>query len=131
MATILAKRVSPILSFNPEFGFSAYDGLISLDSIPVWLETPVFVTTADETSPAGDYPIMVESATAESYNMTFVPGVLTVTVSTAINGIDAAQRQQSVYYTLGGSRVEGATRAGIYLMRQSNGKVKKVRVARK
>ena len=116
---------------NPEFGFSAYDGLISLDSIPVWLETPVFVTTADETSPAGDYPIMVESAAAESYNMTFVPGVLTVTVSTAINGIDAAQRQQSVYYTLGGSRVEGATRAGIYLMRQSNGKVKKVRVARK
>lgn len=116
---------------NPEFGFSAYDGLISLDSIPVWLETPVFVTTADETSPAGDYPIMVESATAESYNMTFVPGVLTVTVSTAINGIDAAQRQQSVYYTLGGSRVEGATRASIYLMRQSNGKVKKVRVARK
>ncbi|UPS44968.1 C10 family peptidase [Prevotella sp. E15-22] len=116
---------------NPEFGFSAYDGLISLDSIPVWLETPVFVTTADETSPAGDYPIMVESATAESYNMTFVTGVLTVTVSTAINGIDAAQRQQSVYYTLGGSRVEGATRAGIYLMRQSNGKVKKVRVARK
>lgn len=116
---------------NPEFGFCAYDGLISLDSIPVWLETPVFVTTADETSPAGDYPIMVESATAESYNMTFVPGVLTVTVSTAINGIDAAQRQQSVYYTLGGSRVEGATRAGIYLMRQSNGKVKKVRVARK
>ena len=116
---------------NPEFGFSAYDGLISLDSIPVWLETPVFVTTADETSPAGDYPIMVESATAESYNMTFVPGVLTVTVSTAINGIDAAQRQQSVYYTLGGSRVEGAIRAGIYLMRQSNGKVKKVRVARK
>ena len=116
---------------NPEFGFSAYDGLISLDSIPVWLETPVFVTTADETSPAGDYPIMVESATAEIYNMTFVPGVLTVTVSTAINGIDAAQRQQSVYYTLGGSRVEGATRAGIYLMRQSNGKVKKVRVARK
>ena len=116
---------------NPEFEFSAYDGLISLDSIPVWLETPVFVTTADETSPAGDYPIMVESAAAESYNMTFVPGVLTVTVSTAINGIDAAQRQQSVYYTLGGSRVEGATRAGIYLMRQSNGKVKKVRVARK
>jgi hypothetical protein len=116
---------------NPEFGFSAYDGLISLDSIPVWLETPVFVTTADETSPAGDYPIMVECATAESYNMTFVPGVLTVTVSTAINGIDAAQRQQSVYYTLGGSRVEGATRAGIYLMRQLNGKVKKVRVARK
>ena len=116
---------------NPEFEFSAYDGLISLDSIPAWLEAPVFVTIADETSPAGDYPIMVESATAESYNMTFVPGVLTVTVSTAINGIDAAQRQQSVYYTLGGSRVEGATRAGIYLMRQSNGKVKKVRVARK
>ena len=116
---------------NPEFGFSAYDGLISLDSIPAWLEAPVFVTTADETSPAGEYPIMVESATAESYNMTFVPGVLTITVSTAINGIDAAQRQQSVYYTLGGSRVEGATRAGIYLMRQSNGKVKKVRVARK
>jgi len=114
---------------NPEFGFSAYDGLISLDSIPAWLEAPVFVTTADETSPAGEYPIMVESATAESYNMTFVPGVLTVTVSTAINSIDAAQRQQSVYYTLGGSRVEGATRAGIYLMRQSNGKVKKVRVA--
>ena len=54
---------------NPEFGFSAYDGLISLDSIPVWLETPVFVTTADETSPAGDYPIMVESATAESYKL--------------------------------------------------------------
>lgn len=116
---------------NPEFGFSAYDGLISLDSIPVWFEAPVFVTPADETSPAGEYPITVESAVAESYNMTFVPGVLTVTVSTSVSGIDVApQRQQSVYYTLDGSRIEGATRSGIYLVRQSNGKVKKVRVIR-
>jgi hypothetical protein len=115
---------------NPEFGFTAYDGLISLDSIPAWLEAPVFVTPADETSPAGEYPIMVESATAESYNMTFVPGVLTVTVATSVKGVDVSpQRQKPVYYTLGGNRVEGATRAGIYLVRQANGKVKKVRVA--
>ena len=115
---------------NPEFGFTAYDGLISLDSIPAWLEAPVFVTSADETSPAGEYPIMVESATAESYNMTFVPGVLTVTVATSVKGVDVApQRQKPVYYTLGGNRVECAARAGIYLVRQANGKVKKVRVA--
>ena len=115
---------------NPEFGFTAYDGLISLDSIPAWLEAPVFVTSADETSPAGEYPIMVESATAESYNMTFVPGVLTVTVATSVKGVDVAtQRQKPVYYTLDGNRVEGAARAGIYLVRQANGKVKKVRVA--
>jgi hypothetical protein len=62
--------------------------------------------------------------------MTFVPGVLTVTVATSVKGVDVApQRQKPVYYTLGGNRVEGATRAGIYLVRQANGKVKKVRVA--
>lgn len=117
---------------NPEFGFSAYDGLIALDSIPAWLDAPVFVTTADENSPAGEYPIMVESATAESYNFTYVPGTLTVTVATAIDGIKTSPaRQQRVYYTLDGSRVESTPRPGVYLVRLADGSMKKVQIGRK
>ena len=117
---------------NPEFGFSAYEGLIALDSIPAWLDAPVFVTTADENSPAGEYPIMVESATAESYNFTYVPGTLTVTVATAIDGIKTSPaRQQRVYYTLDGSRVEGTPRPGVYVVRMADGTMKKVQIGRK
>jgi hypothetical protein len=117
---------------NPEFGFSAYDGLIALDSIPAWLDAPVFVTTADENSPAGEYPITVESATAESYNFTFVPGTLTVTVATAIDGIEISSvRQQRIYYSLDGSRVEGSPRPGVYLVRLADGSMKKVQIGRK
>ena len=117
---------------NPEFGFSAYEGLISLDSIPAWLDAPVFVTIADENSPAGEYPIMVESATAESYNFTFVPGTLTVTVATAVDGIETSSaRQQRVYYTLDGSRVVGTPRPGVYVVRQNDGTMKKVQIGRK
>ena len=75
---------------------------------------------------------MVESATAESYNFTFVPGTLTVTVATAVDGIETSSaRQQRVYYTLDGSRVVGTPRPGVYVVRQNDGTMKKVQIGRK
>ena len=85
--------------------------------MPVWIEEPVFVCEADENSPAGTYPIMVESAVAESYKFTFIAGTLTVTEgsSTGINGVRNGVRiEDGEYFTLDGRRVKNPTK-GVYI----------------
>ena len=91
---------------NPEFGFSSYDGLIALDSIPVWLEEPIFETTADENSPVGEYPIIVKSATAESYNFSFIAGTLTVTEATGPRVVTPPADLQTEEWLLTGLRYD-------------------------
>lgn len=103
---------------NPEFSL-VFDGLVNDETVPVWTEAPVFSCEATEESPVGDYPITV-TATAESYKLTFVAGVLTVTESTT--GIAEVRSQMSdvrgTYYNLAGQRVEKPVK-GLYI---SNGK---------
>ena len=91
---------------NPEFGFSSYEGLIALDSIPVWLEEPVFETTADENSPVGEYPITVKSAVAESYNLTFIAGTLTITEATGPRVVTPPSDLQTEEWLLTGQRYD-------------------------
>lgn len=99
---------------NPDFTLS-YEGLVNKETAPVWLQEPVFVCEANEQSPEGEYDITVASATAESYELTFVPGKLTVvSITTDIRDVKSGTRQQPVY-TLDGRRVTGQPAKGIYL----------------
>ena len=101
---------------NPEFTLT-FDGLVNDETVPVWITEPVFTVEADETSAPGEYPITV-TAVAESYELTFVAGVLTVTESTT--GIGAAlndnveMTNDNVIYDLQGRRVESPTK-GVYI----------------
>ena len=102
---------------------------------PVWLAEPVFECEADEESPEGEYPITVKDAVAQSYNMTFVAGTLTVTApmpsslhqpSTFNPPLDLwslARQEPSTTYNLQGQRV-GKNYKGITL---SDGKKKVIR----
>ena len=75
---------------NPEFTL-AFEGLVNDETVPVWLEEPVFTCEATIDSPEGEYPITV-TAMAESYKLTFVAGTLTVTPSTTgIRQIDKSE----------------------------------------
>lgn len=103
---------------NPVFELESFEGLVAGDTAPVWLEEPVITTTADEDSPEGDYPIIVESAVAESYNFTFVAGTLTVTPSTAtgITDVTTSTDESRKMYTLDGRQVVGKPQKGIYVV---------------
>ncbi len=58
---------------------SSYQGLVNGDT-PATLTTPVVLgTTATNGSPAGVYPITNCCATSPNYNISFVPGTLTIT----------------------------------------------------
>ena len=101
---------------NPEFTL-VYEGLVNDDTVPVWLEEPVFTCEATETSPEGEYPITV-TAVAESYKLTFVAGTLTVTPSTTgIVSIDNGQLTiDNEYYNLNGQRVN-EPKKGLYIIK--------------
>lgn len=103
---------------NPVFELESYEGLVAGDEVPVWLEAPVITTIADEDSPEGEYPIIVESAVAESYNFTFVAGTLTVTPSTVtgITELTTSSLDSHKIYTLDGRQVKGKPQKGIYVV---------------
>lgn len=91
---------------NPEFTLS-FSGLVNNETVPVWIEEPTFTVEADETSKPGEYPITAK-AVAESYELTFVAGVLTVTESTTglhLTTVDDSATKNEVF-TLDGRRVK-------------------------
>ena len=100
---------------NPEFTLS-YDGLVAGDTVPVWTAEPVITTTATTESPAGEYPIVVESGTAESYKLSFVAGTLTVTEPAAIHAVAAGSKADGTTYDMQGRRVEGQPAKGLYIV---------------
>ena len=98
---------------NPEFTLT-FSGLVNDEMVPVWLEEPVFTVEADETSAPGEYPITV-TAVAESYELTFNAGVLTVTaVVTGLTTVGETDSHEAVYYDLNGRRVDNPQH-GIYV----------------
>ena len=109
---------------NPEFDFESFEGLLDLEQSPVWAEQPVITTTANENSPVGEYPIVVESGMAESYNMTFVEGTLTVTTPTGIDAPTVAEKHGATHpqqiHDLSGRQLHGATvntlKPGLYIV---------------
>ena len=107
---------------NPEFTLT-YTGLVNDELLPIWSEQPVITTTATEDSPVGEYPIIVESGTAESYELTFIAGTLTVTeATTAISDdIRVNDNREGSLYDLQGRKLSDNSRLpkGIYII---NGK---------
>ena len=61
---------------NPIFTYT-YSGLVNGDLATfTW---PTIITTADQNSPVGIYPIILSAATDPNYTITYVDGILTVT----------------------------------------------------
>ena len=66
---------------NPIFTYT-YSGLVNGDLATfTW---PTIITTADQNSPAGTYPIIPSAATDPNYTITYVDGILTVTKTALI-----------------------------------------------
>ena len=107
---------------NPSFSLT-FKGLKEDEQEPVWLSEPVFVCEADEESPAGTYPITVTEGMAQSYQMTYVPGTLTVTAPTptAIAEATTAHSGHATVYSLDGRRLKAAPARGLYI---ENGRLK-------
>ena len=103
---------------NPAFTL-AYEGLVNGDTVPVWLKEPVITTTATSDSPAGEYTIVVESAQAESYNLSFVAGTLTVKKRTSgIETLTVGDKAAAAsWYDLQGRRVDEPKKKGLYICR--------------
>lgn len=92
---------------NPQFELK-YEGLVAHDTQVAWEQEPVFQTTANVLSKPGVYTVGVKSATALSYNMTFIAGKLTVKekpVPSGINDVQSTTNDQPVY-NLQGQRVQ-------------------------
>lgn len=64
---------------NPVFTIS-YSGFVNNETASVFTADPVITTTALTTSPAGQYPITASGAEAQNYTITYIPGVLTITI---------------------------------------------------
>ena len=109
---------------NPEFRLT-YSGLLSHDDAIAWLVEPKFVTSATETSPVGVYTIYASGGEAESYDVTFLPGKLTVTPAPVIDAISdvSAATVAAPAYNLQGQRLT-QQRKGLYIQ---GGKKKVVR----
>lgn len=100
---------------NPDFSMT-YSGLLSHDKAIAWLTEPKFVTAATEKSPVGVYTVYASGGEAESYEVTFLPGKLTVTPAPVIDAISdvEADRTTTPAYNLQGQRIAAPVR-GIYV----------------
>ncbi len=74
-ATSLQRR---ILQSNPALSFTTQD-TAGADLNITWTTQPTLGTTANQSSPAGNYPILLTNKpSAANYNIIFTPGVLSV-----------------------------------------------------
>ncbi|MCR5780539.1 MAG: leucine-rich repeat protein [Bacteroidaceae bacterium] len=63
---------------NPQFSIS-YSGLVNGENENVITTAPTVSTTATKTSDVGEYPITISGGSANNYEFTYEPGVLTIT----------------------------------------------------
>jgi MBG domain (YGX type) len=68
-------------SLNPVLTV-AYSGFVNGDNAASLTSGPATSTTAVQSSPVGNYAISVSGAASPNYNITFVPGTLTITANT-------------------------------------------------
>ena len=109
---------------NPTFEVS-YEGWKNGEMETVLTKLPKVSCEADEDSKAGDYVITVSGAEAENYDISYVPGKLTVTVPDAIG--DATQTSCYIVriYTVGGKPLKELQR-GVNIVMMSDGTTRKV-----
>lgn len=103
---------------NPDFELQ-FEGLVLNETVPVWTEEPQFSCEANESSEPGQYPITC-TAKAESYNISFVAGTLTVTESTTPTGISLTQGQETQHRqwtAIDGRQLNGKpAQRGVYII---------------
>ncbi len=116
--TITAEDKSKVYgTTNPTFTAS-YSGFVNSE-ISAVLDTPVLLSTsADATSPVSGYAITASDATDANYNITFVPGTLTVTAAPITVTTDAQTKvygdadPELTYQITSGSIITGDTFTG-------------------
>ena len=86
---------------NPEFTVTYTGWKLPSDETSIIRAVPAFGCEADETSPAGEYPIMMAGGGVKNYMLTIVQGILTVTPATGIDEVLAAGETFDVYTTGG------------------------------
>jgi hypothetical protein len=72
---------------NPEFTIT-YSNWVGTDSLDVIATQPTATCSATETSPAGDYDIIVSGGNAMNYTFNYIKGTLTVEPGTAVNNMN-------------------------------------------
>jgi len=76
--TIIADNKTKIyLADNPPLT-AGFTGFVNNDGPAQLTNGPVLTTTAVTISPVGQYPITASGAAAQNYNITYLPGILTV-----------------------------------------------------
>lgn len=76
---------------------ASYTGFVNGDTNTVLITQPQLVTTAGLNSPVGNYPITVSGAAAANYNITYVPGNLSVVVPQQPNSISFGNLAAKAY----------------------------------
>ena len=90
---------------NPVFELT-YEGFRNGDDESVLIQKPVAATDADEESPVGEYPIVVEGGEAQNYDFSYVNGLLKVVGrSDGIASVTMVLRSPADVYTLSGRKV--------------------------
>lgn len=104
---------------NPEFKVK-FEGFRNNDDESVIEELPVVTTTADETSPIGDYPLMVSGGSANNYDFQYVNGILHVTKDASVDNVEMPSEKILLYDLLGRKLPTGVKyQRGVYIL---NGK---------
>jgi hypothetical protein len=78
--TIAVNNTSQSVGADPRLSVS-YFGLVNGDTAAILSTPAILSTTATSTSLPGTYPIAVSGATSSDYNISFVPGTMTVVKS--------------------------------------------------
>ncbi|MCL1885931.1 MAG: hypothetical protein FWF98_04160, partial [Dehalococcoidia bacterium] len=66
---------------NPSLSIS-YNGLVNNDSAASFSSPPTISTSANSNSDVGTYPVTISGGTFDNYNVTYIPGILTVSKAT-------------------------------------------------
>lgn len=137
--TVTAKNAGrKVGEANPTFELE-YSGFKNGESESVLTTKPVATTTATADSPAGEYDITVSGGEAQNYDITYVPGKLTVSEKTLIT-ITAknvirlyGEANPTFEYTVVGGAIEGtpsltceatvASNVGEYVIKVSKGSI--------
>ena len=100
---------------NPDFELVS-TGFTNRETIEDLTAAPVITCDATPDSPAGKYAINISGAESPNYDITYIPGTLTVTPSTAIHHQqESSGNQSATVYTLTGQRVKAPAK-GFYIV---------------
>jgi hypothetical protein len=96
---------------------ATYEGFKNGETEDVLTTKPTLSTTATSASDPGDYEVTVSGAEAQNYEISYVPGTLTITISDGITNVNVNENDNSRWYSLDGRQLQGKpTQKGVYIM---------------